>query len=178
MSPSWQPLWREKSSPTIKREPLQMIKHSLVRLSTCVCLVLATATSASAQTGIPPKSPCRIQVDQPHISTNLLRKENRRVVKVNAFSICNQPHSHVTLIVELWKEGLLTNHLVSRRVIYNKKLVLPGDKVTNSKTYETCLNSRATSYFGVSYSKALIRGIWHHARHEQRDKKVILKCGT
>lgn len=155
-----------------------MINRSLVRLTTCICLMLATALSARGAIEIEPRSPCRIQVDQPHISTNLLRKENRRVVKVNAFSICNVPHSNVTLTVELWKEGLLTNHLVSRRVIYNKELVFPGDKVTNSKTYETCLNSRATSYFGVSYSKALIRGIWHYARHEQREKKVILKCGT
>jgi exoribonuclease II len=155
-----------------------MAKHSLVRFSTCVCLVLASAMSASAKTEISPKSPCRIQVDQPHISTNLLRKENRRFVKVNAFSICHAPHSNVTLTVELWKEGFLINHVVARSVIYQRDAVAPGEKVANLKTYETCLNSRTTKYFGVAYSQALIGGIWHNARHKQKERIVILKCGT
>lgn len=155
-----------------------MIKRSLVRLSACACLVLASAMSASARAEIPPKSPCRIQVDQPHISTNLLRKENRRVVKVNAFSICNVPHSNVSLTVELWKEGLLVNHLVRRSEIESTGVIFPGDKVTNAQTFQFCRNSRSTKYFGVAYSKALIKGVWHYARHALKNKNTDLRCGT
>lgn len=125
-----------------------------------------------------PKSPCRLQVGNAHLSTSLFEKSQLRAVKVNATSICNVPQSKVTITVELWKTGLLGNHLVAKQTTRSTGTTFPGSRVKNFNTFRKCFNLTPTNYFGVAYSKALIDGEWQFARRVLSKEITSLKCGT
>lgn len=137
-------------------------------------------TTAKAATGEPnePKAPCRLQISNAHISTYLIEKSGVRAVKVNASSICNVPQSNVTITVELWKTGLLGNHLVRRRTTHSAGTTFPNSRVDNFLTFKRCTDRDPTQYFGIAYSKAFIAGKWQYARHTQTKKIIPLNCGT
>jgi hypothetical protein len=50
-------------------------------------LVLSVFTLSGANAEI--KAPCRLEVDNAHISSNLISKERRTAIKVNFRSICD-----------------------------------------------------------------------------------------
>ena len=141
---------------------------------------LLIPTTAKAATGEPkePKAPCRLQISNAHISTFIFENKGLRAVKVNASSICNVPQSSVTVTVELWKTGLLGNHLVRRRTFYSAGTTLPNSRVNNFLTFKGCKDRDLTQYFGIAYSKAFIAGRWQYARHTQTKKIIPLNCGT
>lgn len=124
------------------------------------------------------KPPCRLQVGIAHISTNLFERSQVRAVKINASSVCNVPQTNVTITVEIWKTGLLGNHLVWNHTIRSLRTTYPGFQVNNFSTYRKCKDETPTNYYGVSYSKALINGKWQYARHVLSNKITLLKCGT
>lgn len=124
------------------------------------------------------RPPCRLQISVAHLSTNLFENSQIRAVKVNTSSICNVPQSNVTITVEIWKTGFLGNHLVWGQTTRSLGTTFPGYRVNNFSTYKKCLNRTPTNYYGVSYSKALIDGRWHYARHVLSEKIILLKCGT
>lgn len=146
-----------------------------VTIVLCALLLVNTPKIALAKE---PKAPCRLQVENAHISTYEIKFNNRRVVKVNAFSICNLPQSNVSIDVDLWKVGTFGPSRVIR-----SKTTFPGTtnarvKLINQKTFELCKNRTPTYYYGVAYSKAFIAGKWQYARHTLSDKPILLKCGT
>lgn len=141
--------------------------------------VLAVSSiSVFAIQGSKPKNPCRIEVSIPHISTFISKRQGIRAVKVNAFSTCNQPHSRVTLNVQLWKENLIFKELLFQTVERNPDLVPPGTRVYNEATFVPCLNFSSTRYYGVAYAKAMIPGKWHFARSQLKIELPPLNCGT
>jgi len=141
---------------------------------------LLIPVNALAATGAPkePKPPCRLQITNAHLSTFIFEKQGLRALKVNASSICNVPQSSVTVTVELWKTGLLGNHLVRRRTFYSAGTTLPNSRVNNFLTFKRCKDRDPTQYFGIAYSKAFIAGRWQYARHTQTKKIIPLNCGT
>lgn len=155
-----------------------MTTQKLIVLLT-VFLLLGSGT-AIADTDEPkkPKPPCRLQISDAHISTSLLEKQGLRAVKVNASSICNVPQSNVTITVELWKTGLLGNHLVRKQTINSAGTTFPNSRVINSLTFKKCKDREPTQYFGIAYSKAFIAGKWQYARHAQTKRIIPLNCGT
>ena len=124
------------------------------------------------------KPPCRLQIGDAHLSTDLFEKSGIRAVKVNASSICNVPQSSVAITVEIWKTGFLGNHRVGKQTTRSLGTTYPGSRVNNFSTYRKCLSKTPTNYYGVSYSKALIGGKWQYARHVLSEKAILLKCGT
>jgi hypothetical protein len=137
-------------------------------------------TTSKAATGGPrePKTPCRLQINDAHISTSLIENRGIRAVKVNASSICNVPQSNVTITVEIWKTGLLGNHFVQKRTINSPGTTFPNSRVNNFQTFKKCKDKDPTQYFGIAYSKALIAGKWQYARHTQTKRIIPLNCGT
>ncbi|TSA20057.1 MAG: hypothetical protein D4R69_05870 [Actinomycetales bacterium] len=135
---------------------------------------------ASAATPKPKeiKAPCRLEVSIAHLSTDLFEKSRIRAVKVDSSSICNVQQRNVTITVEIWKTGLLGNHLVLRKSITSSGATFPGARVNNFVTYVICKNRTNTSYYGVSYSKAFIEGKWQYARHVLSREILPLRCGT
>lgn len=143
-----------------------------------VVLSLLLGTTPEISMAKEPKAPCRLQVGYAHISTYEIRFNNRRVVKVNAFSVCNLPQSNVTINVELWKLGSL-----GPTKVYKTKLFFPGIndagvKLNNEKTLKVCKNNTPTRYYGVAYSKAYIAGKWQYARDTFSNKPMLINCGT
>jgi hypothetical protein len=154
------------------------IRKLILLLTVFSLLNSGTAAVAAADEPKKPKPPCRLQISDAHLSTSLLEKQGLRAVKVNASSICNVPQSNVTITVEIWKKGLLENHLVSRKTTKSLGTTYPGSKVDNFSTYQPCTNRTPTTYYGIAYSKALIAGKWQYARHTRSKILSPLKCGT
>ena len=145
-----------------------------------ILLSLLIAMSSSAATTRPkaPKASCRIEVDNAHISTSLLKNLKRKFVKVNARSICNVPQELVTLTIEIHKMGALGNHLVASHFTNPADPRSAGMKVVNEETKRLCVSGQQTKYFGVAYSKAFIQGKWQYAGKTLSPKTIPLRCGT
>jgi hypothetical protein len=123
------------------------------------------------------KDPCRVDLGTPHISTHLAEREGLAAVKVNAFSICNRPHSRVTLTVELWKEETIFKKRLRKTVTRNRGLIPPNEKFKNENTFVPCRDNSETLYFAKAYGKALIDGVWHFAA-DKSEISIPIKCGT
>lgn len=148
--------------------------------SSFAILLLLFPISSYAATGSPkvPKAACRIEIDNAHISTSLLKHRKIRYVKVNAKSICNVPQLRVTLTVEIYKTGIFGNHLVDRFRTEENSPKSSGLKVEMTDAAVKCKNSQATRYFGIAYAKAIIQGKWQYAGRTQSTSIVPLHCGT
>ena len=124
----------------------------------------------------PPRAACRIEIDNAHISSTLYKHLNRKFVKVNAVSICNVPHSRVTLTVKIYKVGLLVDHFVSFSATNPSAESSSGYRVVNQGTRAVCLSGRMSDYYGVAYSKAIVDGKWQYAGNTYSPKVVSLPC--
>jgi len=155
-----------------------MTTRKVILLLTIFSFLTPTNGLAATDTPKEPKPPCRLQITNAHLSTFIFEKQGLRAVKVNASSICNIPQSNVTVTVELWKTGLLGNHLVRRRTFYSAGTTLPNSRLNNFLTFKRCKDRDLTQYFGIAYSKAFIAGRWQYARHTQTKKIIPLNCGT
>jgi hypothetical protein len=124
------------------------------------------------------KASCRIEIDNAHISTSLLKNRKLKYVKVNARSICNVYQQRVTLTVEIYKTGKLSNQLVQS---FETKEGLPSSSglvVKMNNALVRCRNTRETAYYGIAYAKALINGKWQYAGKTYSKSIILLNCGT
>ena len=55
---------------------------------------------------------CRVEIDNAHISTQLVARNYTQVVKINARSICNETIHNLELQVDIYKVGMPVTHLV------------------------------------------------------------------
>ncbi|MDP1712892.1 MAG: hypothetical protein Q8K86_10605 [Candidatus Nanopelagicaceae bacterium] len=156
------------------KNPIASFLVLLILLSWLIAMPSNAATTRPKA----PKASCRIEVDNAHISTSLLKHRKLKYVKVNARSICNVPQQRVTLTVEIYKTGFFGDHLVRR---FKTKEYLPessGLRVEIRDAYERCKNNEETSYFGIAYAKAIIGGRWQYAGRTRSKTIASLNCGT
>lgn len=126
-----------------------------------------------------PKATCRIEADNAHISSSLLKHRHANYVKIVARSICNKNQQSVTLTLEIHKVGEISDHLVGDFFQTNPlSTASSGYEVDLSSAAILCKNSLLTSYYGVAYSKAIIEGQWRYAGKTRSPKIVPLACGT
>ena len=158
----------------LRRCPITLFAASLA------ILLLLSSTPANAATGNPkvPKASCRIEIDNAHISSSILKHRKTRNVKINARSICNVPQQRVTLTVEIYKTGILGNHFVRRFRTAENSPKSSGLKVEISNAAVECLNRNKTNYYGIAYAKAIIQGKWQYAGRTQSTSIVPLHCGS
>ena len=143
------------------------------------CFVLPlTPTSALAAATPSVKAACRIEIDNPHLSTSQYEKNLTNYVKVNARSICNTYQSSVSLTVQIYKIGFLQNHLVAQSTTKPNNWNLNSYKVENKDTLQKCTSGKRTTYFGIAFSKAMIGGKWQYAGRTRSRNSIPLKCGT
>ena len=124
------------------------------------------------------KASCRIEIDNAHISASLLKNRKLKYVKVNARSICNVYQQRVTLTVEIFKAGKLSNQLVKT---FSTKEGLPSSSglvVKMNNAVVRCRNTNQTAYYGIAYAKALINGKWQYAGRTYSKSIILLGCGT
>lgn len=147
-------------------------------LATAASILFSAPTHAASAHPNKPKAACRIEVDNAHISTSLVKHRNLKYVKVKARSICNVPQQRVTLTLEIYKTGLFGEHFVGR---FETKEYLPqssGLKVEIKDATVRCKNNEMTRYFGIAYAKAIIEGKWQYAGRTRSDGITPLRCGT
>lgn len=158
----------------VSPQPLKVNKSNRFKATTAIALALTAVITPISQKE---KSPCRVEIAYPHVSTYFARKTGMDVVKVNAYSICNRPHSRVTLTVQLWKEEAVFKKMVVQTISRHPGTLLSNEKFYNKDTFAFCKSKSGTLYYGMAFSKAFIDGKWHFAAH-----KLVLttpiKCGT
>ena len=138
-------------------------------------LQYANAASSSPK---PSRPPCRIDIDNAHISKTIYHRVGVSVVIVKARSICNFPQQQVLLTVEIYKTELLGNQLITSSETKPLAPTSSGLIVFNNGTTKVCKTNALTHYYGIAYSKALIHGKWLYAGRTQSPKTVPLLCGT
>ena len=124
------------------------------------------------------KASCRIEIDNAHISASLLKNRKLKYVKVNARSICNVYQQRVTLTVEIYKTGKLSNQLVRSFATKEGLSSSSGFVVKMNNAVVRCRNTRETAYYGIAYAKALINGKWQYAGRTYSKSIILLDCGT
>ena len=134
--------------------------------------------SASEPTPKTSKPPCRIDIDNAHLSTSVFHRRGVRVVIVKARSICNVLQQRVLLTVQIYKTELLGDRLVTHSKTNPQAQSSSGYVISNNGTTKVCATTALTRYYGIAYSKALINGKWLYAGRTQSPKTISLACGT
>ena len=141
------------------------------------CLILAPNLIADgAQADF--KASCRIEIDNAHISTSIMRKSQTRAVKVDARSICNKYQIRVSLTVQIYKVGLFRDHFVRGTTTNPLSRNSSGFIAENNETAGTCLNNRSSRYYGVAFATATIEGQSLVAQRTRSQKIITLACGS
>lgn len=155
------------------------MESQLTATFTVLILALNLLFSESAQAvATPPVTRCNIEVDNPHISENLLRTRNLRAVKVNARSKCNKPMQDLVLTVEIYKIGLFRDYQVAKKEISVRGVIYANKLVKNQKTYVECENERNSKYFGLAYASATIEGKSKKTLKVMSERTELLECGN
>lgn len=155
------------------------MKPHLKTLFTVLALALNVLFLDSSQAVVtPPLTKCNIEIDDPHISENLLRTRNLRAVKVNARSRCNKPMRDLILTVEIYKVGLIRDYQVAKEEISLMGNIYSNRVVKNQKTYAKCEDRRESKYYGVAYASAIIDGKPRKTLKVLSEKTKLLKCGS
>ncbi len=123
------------------------------------------------------KAACRIEIDNPHISKSILRKDRRSAVKVNARSICDAYQTRVELTVEIYQEGLFRDYKRASFTTIPSQKASNGFIVNNKNTKWYCQSKKKSKFYGVAYSTAFIAGQQFAAPRARSHKTVLLPCG-
>lgn len=155
------------------------MKSQLTATFTVIAFSLNLLFSNSAQAVVtPPLTRCNIEIDDPHISENLLRTRNIRAVKVNARSRCNKPMRDLVLTVEIYKVGLIKDYRVAREELSIMGNIYSNRVVKNQKTYAKCEDRRESKYYGIAYASAIIDGKTSKTLKVMSERTKLLKCGN
>ena len=141
------------------------------------CLLGITNSSAIAAVQ-EKKAPCRLEVDNAHISSNILKKEEKFTVKVTFRSICNLDQTKLVMKVQIWKVGFGRNYPVTSLITRNFPYVKANHNVLIQDIYVYCKNTKRTYFYGIAEADAYINGTQVIATKVQSDEIHRLSCGT
>jgi hypothetical protein len=141
-------------------------------------LALVPPAAGAGKPHRPPKPLCRLEVQNAHLSTTLLEKEHREVVKVNVLSICNVQQTKVLITLEIRKKGEFGDFTYGPFTNGENPGANSGLVVKLQDKYVDCESSKLTKWFGVAYSRAFINGRLQFAGRTQSPKVEALPCGT
>jgi hypothetical protein len=131
----------------VSPQPLEVNKLDKFKVTTAIALALTVVVVPFSQKE---KNPCRVEVAYPHVSTYFARKTGVEVVKVNAYSVCNRPHSRVTLTVQLWKDEAVFRKMVMETISRHPGTLRANEKFYNQDTFAFCKSTNETLYYGVA----------------------------
>lgn len=160
------------------RDPQRMYANKPRKYLSILVVGSIILFSFPAAAEVKPKTKCNIKVDDPHISKSKKRYQGFRAVKVNARSKCNVDMSNLRFTVEIYKKGLIKDHIVKIEDVVVRGLVPGNVVVRNQDTWEKCISSRRTTYYGIAYATAIIARKSVSTPHARSLKSVSLNCGT
>ena len=138
--------------------PMKIIKKFLIFTVTLILSQNSLDLYGAQAIATRPVTNCSIEIGDAHISRNLFSTRGLIAVKVNAKSKCDKPIRNLVLTVEIYKEGLITNHRVSVHAISIKELIFANRIVKNQGAYVKCRTNKWTRYYGVAFAEALVEG--------------------
>lgn len=124
------------------------------------------------------KAPCRLEVDNAHISSNILKKEEKFAVKVTFRSICNLDQTKLVMRVQIWKVGVGRNYPVTSVITRTFPYVKANHNILIQDVYVYCKNTKRTYFYGIAEADAYINGTQVIATKVQSDEIHRLSCGT
>lgn len=139
-------------------------------------LVLSLFTLSGAEAEI--KAPCRLEVDNAHISSNLFRKERKTAVKVIFRSICDADQNNLKMKLQIMKVGRFGDRPVTPPINRNFTFVGAHSEVKIQDIYFYCKNTLRTFFYGVAEAEARINDVVVRAPKVRSTKIVPLNCGT
>lgn len=137
----------------------------------------AQATQPSPSPAVK-KPACRLEVEDAHISTTILKHRNLKVVKVNVYSICDILQSKVRITLSITKSQFPADHSYGPFFNDSKGFADNGLRVSLQDKFVVCTNDKLTQWFGTAYAKALIDGKWQYAGKTRSKNITTLRCGT
>ena len=147
----------------------------IVFLTACLLGITNSSAIAAVQET---KAPCRLEVDNAHISSNILKKEDKFTVKVTFRSICNLDQTKLVMKVQIWKVGFGRNYPVTSLITRNFPYVKANRNVVIQDVYVYCKNTKRTYFYGIAEADAYINGTQVIATKVQSDELHRLSCGT
>ena len=147
----------------------------IVFLTACLLGITNSPAIAAVQET---KAPCRLEVDNAHISSNILKKEDKFTVKVTFRSICNLDQTKLVMKVQIWKVGFGRNYPVTSLITRNFPYVKANHNVVIQDVYVYCRNTKRTYFYGIPEAHAYINGTQVNAFKVQSKKLQLLSCGT
>ena len=147
----------------------------IVFLTACLLGITNSSAIAAVQET---KAPCRLEVDNAHISSNILKKEDKFTVKVTFRSICNLDQTKLVMKVQIWKVGFGRNYPVTSLITRNFPYVKANHNVLIQDIYVYCKNTKRTYFYGIAEADAYINGTQVIATKVQSDELHRLSCGT
>ena len=144
---------------------------------TAICLFGISQSPAFAAP-IAPKAPCRLEVDNAHISSTLIKKVNKKAVKVNFKSICNFGLSDLVIKVQIRKLAFIGDRPATTVLIRKFPYVPANKQVLVQDIYTFCKTTKRTFFFGTAEAYALLNGTQVQAPRAQSREIVPLACGT
>jgi len=157
----------------------QIPQHRILGVELLLILqLIAPLNEAHAGVVTPPLTGCNIEIGDAHISKSLLRTRGLIAVKVNAKSQCNKPIRSLVLTVEIYKIGLLYDHLVAVKEFRVKGVVHQNRVVKNQHTFVKCRSNKWTKYYGIAHAKALINGESMKTLRVRSENIQRFQCGN
>ena len=148
------------------------------KIAIVLTLMFLFETSSAVASSSEKKAPCRLEVDNAHISKNIRLKEAKSVVKVKFHSICNLEQRNLTLNVQILKAGAIFPIPASPLITRRFPLVKANQEILIQDIFIYCKNTLRTTYFGVASASAYISGKKVYANKVESKLKVNLLCGT
>ncbi len=161
--------------PTSRNLKLFFTTFGLATLTIVSVPQISIASDPNTKTS---KPPCRIDIDNAHLSTSVFHRQGVRVVIVKARSICDVMQQRVMLTVQIYKTEILGDKLITSSNTNPQLQSSSGYVISNNGTTYVCKTHILTHYYGIAFSKAFINGRWLYAGRTQSPETVPLPCGT
>ena len=150
------------------------MKITAILIACLIGTTQAPALAASAEM----KAPCRLEVDNAHLSSNIVKKEKKLAVKVIFRSICNFDQENLIVVVQIKKGGLVGDHAVTPPITRRFPFVNANQESLIQDIYVYCKNTKRTYFYGIAEAEAYVNEIRVKAPKAQSRKRVALECGT
>jgi len=125
-----------------------------------------------------PKAPCRLEVDNAHLSSNISKKEGRLAVKVVFRSVCNLDQENVRIKYQIMKTGLDGDHQVTPVTFKRYSFVAANSEIVIQDIFAYCKNTLRTNFYGKASATATVHGEKVLAPEVRSKITVPLNCGT
>jgi hypothetical protein len=135
------------------------------------------ALGATSTNPAPAKPACRVDMNNSHISSRLLKKLQTVAVKANAKVICDKTIENLIVHINLYKSGTFGPILLKKFTSRTYLNVAANKQIKISGPIFVCLNWKPTEFFSTVSSDAIIEGEKMRAPW-RKSYRIRIECGN